>query len=155
MDRTQLLARASRPPARNRPPCRRRRGMTLLEIVIVLTMMATVTAIALPNMLDLREQTALTNAAHIFARDLNRARVEAGRRNESIAVFRVGSRHYRIEGLANQTLPDGVRFAEGFDSVRFASFGPVKFGAGAYELALGDQRKGIRIETAGFAYVQR
>ena len=155
MHRTKLLPNPSRPRARDRAPRRWRRGMTLLEIVMVLTMMATVAVIAIPNMLDVREQTALTNAAHIFARDLNQARVEATRRNESIAVYRVGLNHYRIEGLALQTLPEGVRFAAGFDSVRFASFGPVKFGAGAYELALDSHRKGIRIETAGFAYVQQ
>lgn len=122
---------------------------------MVLTMMATLTAIALPNMLDVREQTALTNAAHVFARDLNRARVEATRRNTTICVTRDGTTGYRIDGLATQTLPDGVSFAPGFTSVCFRSFGPVSSGAGAYELALGSQRKGVRIESAGFAYVQR
>lgn len=133
----------------------RRNGFTVLELVIVMSMMATVTAIVLPNMMDVREQTALTNAGHVFARQLNRARVEAIRRNVSIAVYREGTNGYRIEGLTVESLPDGVTFATGFDSVRFASFGPMKFGAGAYELALGSQRRGIRIEPAGFAYVQQ
>jgi type II secretion system protein H len=132
-----------------------RRGFTVLEVIIVFAMMATVTAIALPNMMDVREQTALTNAAHLLARDLNRARVEAVRQNRSVAVLRVSANAYRIEGQATQALPDGVSFAAGFDSVRFASFGPVKFGAGAYELALGSNRRGLRIETAGFVYVQQ
>ena len=136
-------------------PLGSRQGLTILELVIVMMMMATLSMVALPTMMDLRRQTALTNAAHVFARDLNRARVEALRRNQSIAVFREGSTAYRIEGLASQTLPDGVGFAPGFDSVRFASFGPVKFGAGAYELALGPDRKGIRVETTGFTFVQQ
>jgi prepilin-type N-terminal cleavage/methylation domain-containing protein len=134
---------------------RARQGLTLLELAIVLTMMATLTAIAIPSMLDVQEQTALTNAAHVFARDLNRARVEAVRRNTTICATRHGSHHYRIDGLAMQKLPDGVSFAPGFESVCFRSFGPVSSGAGAYELALRSQRKGIRIEPAGFTYVQR
>jgi type II secretory pathway pseudopilin PulG len=134
---------------------KRQRGFTILEAVIVLTMIAAVTMMAVPNMLDVREQTALTNAAHVFARDLNRARVEAARRNTTICVTRQTETTYLVDGLTTQTLPDGVRFAAGFASVCFASFGPVSSGAGAYELALGSQRKGIRIESAGFVYVQR
>jgi prepilin-type N-terminal cleavage/methylation domain-containing protein len=132
---------------------RPRQGLTLLEIAIVITIMAAVMVIALPNMLDVREQTALTNAAHLFARDLNRARVEAGRRNATICVTRDGTTGYRIDGLPTEMLPDGVSFAPGFASVCFRSFGPVSSGAGDYELELGADRKGIRIEPAGFAYV--
>jgi Tfp pilus assembly protein FimT len=129
--------------------------MTLLEIVVVMSLLVTVTAVAVPTMVGVRQQTALTNAAHTFARDLYRARIEASRRNQSVAVYREGTNGYRIEGLATQTLADGVTFAAGFDSVRFASFGPMPLGAGDYQLALGSHRKVVRIEPAGLAYVPR
>jgi prepilin-type N-terminal cleavage/methylation domain-containing protein len=132
-----------------------RRGFTILEVVIVMSMMATVVAIVVPNMMTIRQQTAVTNAGYVFARDLNQARVEAGRRNTAICVTRTGTATYAIDGLATQTLPDGVTFSPEFETVCFASFGPVTMGAGAYELVLGSQRKGIRIEPAGFTYVQR
>lgn len=136
-------------------PNSRNRGFSLIEVVIVLSMMATLTAMALPNMLDVRDQTALTNAAHVFARDLNRARVEAVRINATVAVVRQGTQSYEIDGKTLYTLPDGVSFAPGFESVEFVSFGPVATGAGIYELVLGSHRKAVRIESTGFASVQR
>ncbi len=132
-----------------------RAGFTLLEIAVVMGLLVTVTAIAIPSMLGVRQQTALTNAAHILARDLNRARVEAMRKNQGIALYRESQTTYRIRGLESQSLPDGVRFVAGFDSVRYASFGPVQFGAGTVDLTLNGERKTIVVEPGGFAYVQR
>ena len=133
---------------------RSRAGMTLLEIVVVMGLLVTVTAIAIPNMLDVRAQMSATNAAHILARDLNRARVEAMRRNQQVALRRESDSTYSITGLAVQTLPDGAKFQHTFSDVTFASFGPVASGAGTIRIRVGDQKKDVRVEQAGFSYVE-
>ena len=135
-----------------RVACRsRRRGYTMMELLIVMMTMAIVIVMALPPMFTTIRGTRLESARQAFIGDLRLARMEAIRRNVSIAVERTSSTTYRIDSIGTRTLEDGVKFASGPITLRFAAFGPVPTGAATYTLQLNGKAGVVRVSTAGNA----
>lgn len=68
------------------------RGLTLLELMIVLAMLAVVSSLALPSFGAAAQRARLKNSAEILAADLAEARFQAAQRGQSLFVdFQAGS----------------------------------------------------------------
>ena len=132
-----------------------RRGVTLVEILVVVVMIGIMTSMALPRFNRMRQQWRLESAAQQLVGDLHRARVQALKRNDYVDLDVTGASTYTIRFLGARTLPDGVTFAEGAPAkVRFAAFGPALTGASSYEVLYGSYEREIHVNAAGFASIR-
>ncbi|MEE8116415.1 MAG: GspH/FimT family pseudopilin [Gemmatimonadales bacterium] len=131
----------------------RRRGFTLIELLIAISVMAILAAIAIPKFASMRLRWSLDGAAQQLIGDLNRARIEALKRNTSVDFDRTGPLGYSIEYLGTRTLPDGVQFTAGPALVIFAAFGPALTGAATFTISLGNLTRDVQLTAAGYAHV--
>ncbi len=131
----------------------RRRGFTLIELLITLAVVAILAAITIPQFASMRLRWRVDGAAQQLIGDLNRARIEALKRNTSVDVDRTGPAGYRIEYVGTRTLPDGVQFNAGPRLVTFAAFGPALTGAATFTISLGNVTRDVQLTAAGYAYV--
>lgn len=69
------------------------RGLTLLELLIVITILALLLGLSLPPMQDLIERNRLKAAAHALAEDLQWTRSEAIKRNRTLG-FSIDTQHW-------------------------------------------------------------
>ena len=133
----------------------RQRGITLVEVLIVVVVIAIMTALALPSFNRMRGRWRIETVAQQLVGDLHRARVEALKRNDYVDLDVTGASTYTIRFLGTRTLPDGANFAAGAPAkVRFAAFGPALTGAASYEVQLNGYAKGVNVNAAGFAAIQ-
>lgn len=132
----------------------RRAGYTVIELLIVLMIAGIVMTIALPAMFATIRGTRLEAARQEFIGDLRLARMEAIRRNVSIAVEKTSSTTYTIDSIGTRTLADGATFTSGPTTLRFAAFGPVPTGATTYTMQLNGKSGTVRVSTAGNATAQ-
>lgn len=132
----------------------RRPGFTLLELLIVMAILLLVAGIAVPSFQAASRATRITNGTAAFVGDLRLARMEAIRRNRSVAVTTTGASTYTIEYIGGRTLNDGVTFGSGPALVRFAPFGPLQTGLATYTLNLDGQTRTIRLSASGNASVE-
>jgi type IV fimbrial biogenesis protein FimT len=141
--------------ARNANECRAyvrvRAGYTLIELLVVIMTASLLMVIALPPMFTTIRGTRLEAARQEFVGDLRLARMEAIRRNVSIAVQKTSATTYTIDSMGTRTLADGATFTSGPTTLRFAAFGPVPTGAATYVLQLNGKSGTVRISTAGNA----
>jgi type IV fimbrial biogenesis protein FimT len=70
----------------------RQRGVTLIEIVVTLAMLGLLLAAAMPEATDWMRNTRIRNAAESAQNGLNKARMEALRRNQVISYWMVSDR---------------------------------------------------------------
>lgn len=71
-----------------KPPARKpRRGVTLIELAIVLAVLAVLGALALPSLAARLDRQRLAGAAEALVSDLNEARFEAARRQRSLHLL--------------------------------------------------------------------
>jgi type IV fimbrial biogenesis protein FimT len=132
---------------------RQRAGYSLMELLLVLVIFGIVAGIAMPSAQKVGRGTRLTSGAQQLIGDMRLARTEAIRRNTSIYVARTGTSTYHIQNIGDRTLPEGVTFASGPDTVRFAAFGPVLTGAAVYSLSLNGKTASVRVGPSGHASV--
>jgi type II secretory pathway pseudopilin PulG len=131
------------------------KGMTLLELAVVATFAGLLLGIAVPRIASFREQMLLDSTAHQLARDVIRTRGEALKRNEFVSIKRLADTAYRVRDEAPRRLPAGVAFATtSVDSVRFAPFGLVAFGAGSLHLQAGSSERRVTVRTTGHVRVE-
>ena len=131
------------------------RGMTLIEMVLVVTIIGLMMAISGPKFASMRRQLRLDFGAQQLAGDLHRARLEAIKRNTPVFLAKTGASSYEIRFVRTYTLPQGVAFGAGDpDTVWFAAFGPVLTGSAMYELVQGSNTKRVELNAAGFAAVK-
>ncbi|MBL8288094.1 MAG: prepilin-type N-terminal cleavage/methylation domain-containing protein [Rubrivivax sp.] len=80
---------------------RAQRGLTLLELAVVLAVLAVLSALALPNMAARLRAERLQAAAEMLAADIADARHEAARRGQTLHIE--GHVEGRIEGRAGES----------------------------------------------------
>jgi prepilin-type N-terminal cleavage/methylation domain-containing protein len=132
---------------------RHRGGYSLIELLLVLAIFGIVAGIATPSAQKVGRGTRLTSGAQQLIGDMRLARTEAIRRNTSIYVARTGASTYHIQNIGDRTLPEGVTFASGPDTIRFAAFGPVLTGAAVYSLTVSGKTASVRVGPSGHASV--
>jgi type IV fimbrial biogenesis protein FimT len=129
------------------------RGITLIELMIVVTLIGIIVALAAPRFGTMRLQWQVDAGAQQLVGDLSRARVEAVKRNDMVWLAKTSTTGYRIRFVGDRSLPAGVAFTSGPDTVKFAAFGPALTGATSYQLAVGTTTREVRVNAAGFASV--
>lgn len=79
-------------------------GFTLIELIVVLTIIALVAVFAIPRVLPQQSNTALKATAMLLASELRKAHSEAIRVNQSQSMeFNLASRRFGLKGKANVT----------------------------------------------------
>ena len=133
-----------------------RTGFTLVELVLVLVIVGVVTALALPVFAKVRRGWRIESATQQLVGDLQRARVEAIKRNEVVYLAKSGPTTYAIRFVGVRELPKGVSFgSEAPDTVKFAPFGPTLTGGATYDLRFHDNTGTVELTAAGAASVRR
>lgn len=137
--------------ARRRSP---RRGVTMIEILIVVVVMGILMMFVAPRFGTMRLRWQVEAAGQQLVRDLNRARTEAIKRNDMVWLAKTSTTAYDIRHIGARTLPGGVTFNSGPDTVKFAAFGPAISGAATFTIALSGVTRNVTVNTSGFASVQ-
>ena len=131
---------------------RGRRGVTLLELVIVVAIVGITAGFAWPKFIETRQQMAVESAAQRLVRDLGLARTEAIKRNRPVSLRRIGMDSYQIDSVPPREFADGLRFAGGSPLiVTFVPFGPLTTGPASFRVAFGNYSKRVEVNAAGFA----
>lgn len=133
---------------------RARRGVTLIEMMLVVSVMGILMAIVAPRFGNMRVKLQVEAAAQQLVRDLNRARTEAVKRNTNVWLAKTSTTAYDVQYIGARSLPGNVVFSSGPDTVTFAAFGPAISGAATYMLTLSGSAKSVRLSASGFANVQ-
>lgn len=154
------------------PTARRDRGLTLIELVIVMGIVAVLAAVGMPSYNDLAARQRLANASSQVANELQQARYDAVQRNRTVYVgFRGGSQWcYAVSyepgcdcaDTRTGEAPtcalrrgDGQAFAGvGLPDTRELAFDPRLGGAGApvaATLTLGERSAEVQLGASGRA----
>jgi hypothetical protein len=129
--------------------------MTLLELAVVATVGGLVLGIMFPKIASFRQQMLLDGIAHEIARDVNRTRGEALKRNEFVSLKRLADTAYQVRSEAPRRLPPGLTFVSGsVDSVRFAPFGLVDVGVGSLRVRTGSRERVVSVRKTGHVRVE-
>lgn len=132
----------------------RRRGVTLIEMLMVLIILGLMLAAALPRFGQLRTKMRVDAAAQQMIADLRVARSEALKRNRSVGLQKTGTSTYTLQFVGNRALPQGVAFTTGSDSVRFGAFGPPSSGAASFTVGFAGQTKQVTVSASGLLAVR-
>lgn len=130
-----------------------RRGFTLLELLMALTILGIAIAFAGPRIATLTSKARAQSAAQQLVGDLGRARIEAIKRNTAVAFTRTDSATYSITYVGSRSL-DGATFTSGPDSILFAPFGPPLLGGGTFVVDVNGYTRSVTVSAAGHASVQ-
>ena len=129
-----------------------RAGMTLIEIMVAVSLLAMASSIAIPRVTAVRNQLTLDAAAQELTHQLHLARSEAIKRNTPVSFHKLDNKTFNVGTLSHRKLPGSVVFGSTApDSVRYASFGPPTSGAAVIPLQIGTLTKNVRVNAAGYA----
>lgn len=132
----------------------RKSGVTLIELLIVIVIVGILSTLGIPRINQIRAGLRIDAAAQQLVGSLRRARSEALKRNKSIKLAKTGTTTYSVDSIGAFTLPEGVVFSAGSDSVRFSSYGPPVSGAASFTLSLNGRTKQVTLSAAGLMGVQ-
>jgi prepilin-type N-terminal cleavage/methylation domain-containing protein len=128
-------------------------GFSLIELLIVLAVIAVVSAIVTPNIISWRSSAKLRGAAGNLKGDLEMAKVNAIKENNFVAIKFEGNADEQL--LRTRTLPAGVVFDFSHPNWTFTSHvakfngrGTADNGTAILTNTKGDEKK-IRVETLG------
>jgi prepilin-type N-terminal cleavage/methylation domain-containing protein len=138
-------------PLASEQPVATRRGLTLIELMLVVTIMGLMMGIVAPRFSYMRVRWLVESASQQLVRDLNHARTEAVKRNDMVWLAKTGGSGYAMRYIGTRALPGGVTFTAGPDTVKFAAFGPAITGAATFQLTLGDVARSVTVSASGFA----
>ncbi len=129
-----------------------RGGFTLIEMAIVVVLLGIGSAIAIPKFSEYRRAWRLESGGQQIVGNLQRARIEAIKRNQTVFLKKSGTSDYEIRFIGTRSLPEGTTFGSGTpDSVAFAPFGPASTGAATYRIELGSDYVLVQLSAAGAA----
>lgn len=133
-----------------------RKGVTLLEIMMVMTLAGVMLGVVVPSVLTFRQTASLNTAAYELARDLGRARVEAVKRNQKVMFTRLADTSYQVGDEGPRRLPPAVRFKEddSAESVTFTSMGVVADGTSQFNLKAGTSLRTVVVRASGHPSVK-
>ena len=97
---------------------RARRGVTMIEMLLVVVIMGILMAVVAPRFGNMRVKLQVESAAQQLVRDLNRARTEAVKRNANVYLAKTSTTAYDLQHVGARSLPNNVTFASGPDTVR-------------------------------------
>ena len=100
------------------------RGMTLVEVLVVLSMVGIMAGVALPKASAIQESMALESGAQQLMREMSLAQIRAIKENRTVAFAFESQNEYRIGNDYPRALPGSLRFASSPAPIQFASFGP-------------------------------
>jgi prepilin-type N-terminal cleavage/methylation domain-containing protein len=126
-------------------------GFTLLELMIVVSIVGIAAGFAWPKFIETRRRMAVESAAQRLMQDLGLARTEAIKRNRPMSLRLTGGNSYQVDSVPPRVFSDGVTFASGPAVVTFVPFGPLTTGPASFQLTLGNHTKRVEINAAGFA----
>ena len=85
------------------------RGLTIFEVLVVLSILAVVSAFVVPNVMNWRRSVQLRGAANNLKGDLEMAKINAIRENNFVAIMFLDALHYEIfvdNGAGDDGIPD-------------------------------------------------
>jgi type IV fimbrial biogenesis protein FimT len=133
-----------------------RRGVTLIEMMLVVAVVGITAGFAWPKFSQTRQQMAVESAAQRLLRDLGLARTEAIKRNRPMSLRRIGMDAYRVDSVPMRVFSEGVHFQGGSPAVvTFVPFGPLTTGAASFRVTTGNYSKRVDINAAGFARISQ
>lgn len=139
-------------------------GYSLIEIVLVLTLMAIVLALAAPDMSGFVRGNRLGQATQVLMGDLAAARMAAVRAGQSSTLTVLSPTSYEITVVGDSTPPvKRVDFSDDFPSVSLGGIASMTFnsrgfatattGTGtAFTLTLGDDSDSVTVTPVGRIY---
>ena len=131
-----------------------RSGFTLIEIIIVVMITATLLGIVMPSVGATIASARLGGTARSFVGDLRRARLEALRRNVPVTVRAQSGGAYQIDSIGQRTLEGDVTFSSSSaDSVRFATFGLSMTGTVTFVLSVGNDSVNVVVSAGGMSTI--
>ncbi len=131
------------------------RGMTLIEVLVAITIVAILTGVALPKAAAIQESIELESGAQQLMRELNLAQVRAIKENRTVVFAFEGDTEYRVDTDAPRPLPGALRFGAAPSQIQFASFGPPPTGPAAVQLASPRGRtRSVMVNASGFVTLQ-
>lgn len=131
-----------------------RRGASLIEMLIAMGMLGVLLATLVPRSALLVRGYSLNIAADQLASELQKARVDAARRNQPITLRFTGQGGYQISGQPERVLFGGATVPDSApDSVRFDPMGRATTGSAVIPVNLSGRGKSVRVTASGFASV--
>src|SRR5687768_16716311 len=141
---------------RNRPVDGRRPGFTVVELLLVLTVIGTMATMTVPPMLSSQNELRLGAAVQQLTVDLARARSEAVKQNQSVTVTRTSATRYTVPSAGVRELDGQITFSTGSaTAITFTSYGalsPVE--TQTLVLQLAGERRMVQVSAAGFPSVR-
>jgi len=104
------------------------RGFSIIQLLVTIAVMATVTSLAVVGIVRAREHIRLTNSARQFAAYVERARADAVRRHANASVQTLDTNRYSVTMDFDNTgsvttrdfnLQEGIQLTTGANSIPF------------------------------------
>ena len=144
----------------------RGRGFTLLELVLIITLIGILSRLTLPKLRTAAAAYDLDRSSRQFAADLQLAQSEAGRRGRTVTVTRVNATTYTLSVvngatttiLRRQVMDGGSAFSASWNPIGFRPMGPPVLPVTApldIAIANASRSRTIRIAAGGAVLVRQ
>ena|SRR5688500_3963949 len=141
---------------RKRPVAGRRPGFTMIELLLVMTIIGTVATMAVPPMVSSQNKLRLDAAVQQLTLDLAHARSEAMNRNQTVTVTRTDANRYTVPSVGVRELETQITFGTGSaTTISFTSYGALTpVATQTLVLRLAGETRTVSVSAAGFSSVR-